>query len=165
MLTEENLLDEVNRLVSTKGDFISNLLKNNQRKPIAIGKFPVASMLPGHLYLLIWKDPYHVWSSVSFKYVISNDFIEQSYLVDFSEPPNDSLVANYQYGEVISLETSWYPSKTLTFSETSDSVMYEFGSTGWLWNTWSDENLVVYDLTSSIFLGIPSLNFPQGVIF
>ena len=172
MLTEENFFDEVNRLVSTKEEFISDLLKNNQMEPVAIGNFLTASMLPGHLYLLIWKDPpYHVWSSATFMYVISNDFIEQSYLVDLSEPPNDILVANYRDCRVIGLSVDGYPkehSRVIGLfrepSKSDNSVMYRVTSTNWNWNGWQDEELLVYDLTSFFVLEVPSLNFPKGGI-
>jgi len=170
MLTEENLFEEVNRLFSTKEDFISNLLKNNKMEPVAIGNFLVASMLPGHLYVLIWKDPYYVWSTAHFKYVISNDFIEQSYLVDLSEPPNDILVANFGNSEVITLSFDSYPKERNRDvlgkpREEADNVMYSVTSTNWNWNGWQyEEELVVYDLTDLFSLKFPSLNFPKGGI-
>lgn len=180
MLTEKELFNKVEKLFSTEKDFISNLLKNNRMEPIANEEFLIASMLPGHLYLLIWKDPYYDWDTASLKYVVSNDFIQQNYLLDLSKPPNGILVANYQYSQVISLETAGFSRKKLeslhsargrssirrafSYSKHYNNVMYQFGGYDWVWNAWNDENLVVYDLTSSIFLGIPSLNFPQGVI-
>lgn len=170
MLTEENLFEEVNRLVSTKEDFISNLLKNNKMEPVAIRNFLVASMLPGHLYVLIWKDPYHVWSSAHFKYVISNEFIEQSYLVDLSEPPNDILVANFGNSEVIALSFDSYPKERnrevlgKPRLEEDNHIMYRVTSTNWNWNGWQSEELVVYDLTDFFSLKFPSLNFPKGAI-
>jgi len=171
MLTKDELFKKVDDLVSVKGNFVSNLLEDNRIKPIATKEFLVASMLPGALYLFIWKDYYSNFESAEFKYTLSNELIEQTYLLDLSQPPDEFLVANYRLSKVLELQISVYSSelgqqsKIDSLSEEINSVMFERSwDRRWTWNGWESENLVVYDLTDLISLTVPSLNFPKGGI-
>lgn len=171
MLTKDELFKKVDDLFSVKGDFVSNLLEDNRIKPIATEKFLVASMLPGALYLLIWTDSYQTWNWAHFKYTLSNEVIEQNYLLDFSQPPDNILVANYRLSKILELQIPVYASeleqqsKIGSLSEEINTVMYERNwDQRWAWNAWEDDGLVVYDLTDLISPTILSFNYPQGGI-